>query len=67
MYSVNNTHNNNNALTIFLFIIPYGRSKLMVVDQVEQILEDFRAAYGLEYASLHYFNVAGAVVIRMVK
>ncbi len=39
----------------------------MVVDQVEQILEDFRAAYGLEYASLHYFNVAGAVVIRMVK
>lgn len=37
-------------------INPYGRSKLMV----EQILQDFRAAYGLEYAALRYFNAAGA-------
>ena len=37
-------------------INPYGRSKLMV----EQILEDFRAAYGLEYVALRYFNAAGA-------
>jgi len=37
-------------------INPYGRSKLMV----EQILEDFRHAYGLRYVSLRYFNAAGA-------
>lgn len=37
-------------------INPYGRSKLMV----EKILEDFRAAYGLEYVALRYFNAAGA-------
>lgn len=37
-------------------INPYGRSKLMV----EQILEDFRRAYGLESVSLRYFNAAGA-------
>ncbi|MBW1993924.1 MAG: UDP-glucose 4-epimerase GalE [Deltaproteobacteria bacterium] len=37
-------------------INPYGRSKLMV----EQILEDFHAAYGLKFASLRYFNAAGA-------
>lgn len=37
-------------------INPYGRSKLMV----EQILDDFRIAYGLEYISLRYFNAAGA-------
>lgn len=37
-------------------INPYGRSKLMV----EQILQDFRAAYGLEYVALRYFNAAGA-------
>jgi UDP-glucose 4-epimerase len=37
-------------------INPYGRSKLMV----EQILEDFRSAYGLESISLRYFNAAGA-------
>ena len=37
-------------------INPYGRSKLMV----EQILEDFKRAYGLEYVSLRYFNAAGA-------
>ncbi|MFC1815075.1 UDP-glucose 4-epimerase GalE [Thermodesulfobacteriota bacterium] len=35
---------------------PYGRSKLMV----EQILEDFSSAYGLRYISLRYFNAAGA-------
>ncbi len=37
-------------------INPYGRSKLMV----EQILQDSRAAYGLEYVALRYFNAAGA-------
>ena len=37
-------------------INPYGKSKLMV----EQILEDFRAAYGLESIILRYFNAAGA-------
>jgi UDP-glucose 4-epimerase len=37
-------------------ISPYGRTKLMV----EQILEDFREAYGLASVSLRYFNAAGA-------
>ncbi len=37
-------------------INPYGRSKMMV----EQALEDFSRAYGLGYAILRYFNVAGA-------
>jgi UDP-glucose-4-epimerase GalE len=37
-------------------INPYGRSKLMV----EQILADMKAAHGLEYISLRYFNAAGA-------
>ncbi|MBE4907214.1 UDP-glucose 4-epimerase GalE [Bacillus luteolus] len=37
-------------------INPYGRSKLMI----EQILEDFNKAYGLEYIVLRYFNAAGA-------
>ena len=37
-------------------INPYGRSKLMV----EQILEDFSSAYGLRSVSLRYFNAAGA-------
>ena len=37
-------------------INPYGRSKLMV----EQILEDFKFAYGIEHISLRYFNAAGA-------
>lgn len=37
-------------------INPYGKSKLMV----EQMLPDFAAAYGLKYASLRYFNAAGA-------
>ncbi|AOH56697.1 UDP-glucose 4-epimerase GalE [Peribacillus muralis] len=37
-------------------INPYGRSKLMV----EQILEDFAQAYGLHYVVLRYFNAAGA-------
>jgi len=37
-------------------INPYGRSKLMV----EQILHDFRRAYGLESICLRYFNAAGA-------
>ncbi|MBB2482275.1 UDP-glucose 4-epimerase GalE [Bacillus sp. APMAM] len=37
-------------------INPYGRSKLMV----EQILEDFAHAYGLHYVVLRYFNAAGA-------
>lgn len=37
-------------------INPYGRSKLMV----ERILDDYSRAYGLKYASLRYFNAAGA-------
>jgi UDP-glucose 4-epimerase len=37
-------------------INPYGRSKMMV----EQALEDFSKAYNLGYAILRYFNVAGA-------
>jgi len=37
-------------------INPYGQSKLMV----EHILEDYDAAYGLNFCSLRYFNVAGA-------
>lgn len=35
---------------------PYGRSKLMT----EMMLADASAAYGLKYAALRYFNVAGA-------
>ena len=37
-------------------INPYGNSKLMV----EQILRDYRKAYGLNYVTLRYFNAAGA-------
>lgn len=37
-------------------INPYGKGKLMV----EQILSDYSSAYGLKYASLRYFNAAGA-------
>ena len=37
-------------------INPYGQSKWMV----EQMLESFSQAYGLRYAALRYFNVAGA-------
>ena len=35
---------------------PYGRSKLMI----EQILEDYEAAYGLRSIRLRYFNACGA-------
>lgn len=37
-------------------INPYGRSKLMV----EQILEDYDRAFGMRSVSLRYFNAAGA-------
>jgi UDP-glucose 4-epimerase len=37
-------------------ISPYGRSKLMV----EQAIEDFSVAYNIPYAILRYFNAAGA-------
>ena len=37
-------------------INPYGRTKAAV----EGILGDYAAAYGLKYASLRYFNAAGA-------
>ena len=37
-------------------ISPYGRSKYMV----ETILQDVSAAHDLQYASLRYFNAAGA-------
>lgn len=37
-------------------INPYGRSKLMI----EQVLEDFSKAYELHYVVLRYFNAAGA-------
>jgi UDP-glucose 4-epimerase len=36
---------------------PYGESKLMV----EQMLRWFNLAHGFRYASLRYFNVAGAI------
>lgn len=39
-------------------INPYGHSKRMV----EQMLEDFAHAYGLQFTSLRYFNAAGADV-----
>ena len=38
-------------------INPYGRTKATV----EGILEDYGHAYGLRYASLRYFNAAGAM------
>ena len=37
-------------------INPYGKTKLMV----EQILQDYASAYGLNSVSLRYFNAAGA-------
>ncbi|HWK80200.1 MAG TPA: UDP-glucose 4-epimerase GalE [Thermomicrobiales bacterium] len=37
-------------------INPYGRSKWMV----EQVLDDFATTYGFAYAAFRYFNVAGA-------
>ncbi len=37
-------------------INPYGQSKLMF----ERMLEAYATAYGLRYAALRYFNVAGA-------
>lgn len=37
---------------------PYGHSKLMS----EQILKDCQAAFGLEFAILRYFNVAGGAL-----
>ncbi|MBI5680908.1 MAG: UDP-glucose 4-epimerase GalE [Methanobacterium sp.] len=37
-------------------INPYGRGKLII----EQVLKDYSHAYGLKYASLRYFNAAGA-------
>ena len=37
-------------------INPYGRSKLMI----EQVLNDYHRAYGLQYIALRYFNAAGA-------
>ena len=37
-------------------ISPYGKGKYMV----EQVLEDYSKAYNLRYASLRYFNAAGA-------
>jgi UDP-glucose 4-epimerase len=38
---------------------PYGESKL----RVEQALPKFREQYGLHYAVLRYFNVAGALLV----
>lgn len=37
-------------------INPYGNTKLTI----ERMLRDYRAAYGLQYAILRYFNAAGA-------
>lgn len=37
-------------------INPYGRTKWMA----EQIFEDYKNAYGLQYCCLRYFNAAGA-------
>lgn len=39
-------------------ISPYGRTKAAV----EGVLADYAAAYGLKYASLRYFNAAGAAL-----
>jgi UDP-glucose 4-epimerase len=39
---------------------PYGESKLLV----EQMLQWFHRIHGLRYASLRYFNVAGALAAR---
>jgi UDP-glucose 4-epimerase len=36
-------------------ISPYGKTKFMM----EQIMEDYHKAYGLNYAALRYFNAAG--------
>ena len=41
-------------------VSPYGRSKLAI----EWMLEDAHRAHGLRYASLRYFNVAGADLSR---
>lgn len=43
-------------------ISPYGQSKLMV----EMLLKDFSKAYGLGYAVLRYFNVAGAHPLALI-
>lgn len=43
-------HQNKNPIN------PYGKSKLMI----ENILEDYSKSYGLNVASLRYFNAAGA-------
>jgi UDP-glucose 4-epimerase len=37
-------------------VSPYGASKMVV----ERVLEDYSKAYGLKFASLRYFNAAGA-------
>ena len=37
-------------------INPYGRTKRMI----EEVLQDYAAAYDLKYTSLRYFNAAGA-------
>jgi UDP-glucose-4-epimerase GalE len=37
-------------------ISPYGKSKLMI----EEILQDYNMSYSLNFASLRYFNAAGA-------
>lgn len=44
-------------------INPYGRSKLMV----EELLQDYDAAYGLKYCALRYFNAAGGDPDRVLK
>ena len=37
-------------------VSPYGESKLMI----EQVLESYRRAYGLDYVAFRYFNACGA-------
>lgn len=37
-------------------INPYGRTKFMM----EQLMEDYSTAYGINFAALRYFNAAGA-------
>ncbi len=37
---------------------PYGETKYMI----ERILEDYDAAYGIKFASMRYFNAAGALL-----
>lgn len=42
--------------SVLMPINPYGRTKLII----ENVLDDYSKAYGLQYVALRYFNAAGA-------